>query len=615
MTSGSTIDLGNGFSDHGVATPVSNHRGTVATIDGDGRNVVLVWLFDHRGGYAILMIDVETGDAQQYPAPFTTGDCPFASILSTDNRYYTHFGNWFCEFDPVARAFTFHRETVPQMAMSMTQDDAGRIWSVTYPNSGAAVYDPANGSFRDYGHLYQQDWPQYQRSVAADDTGHIYFAIGNTLTQIIALDPDTGNAVPLIAEADRTQGTATVYRDESGKVYGNTSSTAPAWVELYKGKMTPLDAEPARRDKPFIAGSQGLFHRDFPDGTKLVTCDLIDRQLTVTRPDGTVHEVAFDYTSDGAHLMGVAAAPDGTLCGGTAFPMRFFRYDPKGDTWDNHPCFGQANTVVMQGDRFFVGGYIYGFLLEWDPASPWADTVVDNPQCNPRLHVKTTPDINRPHCLLAHPDGNTIVMGGTPDYGYTGGGLLFFDRYTKTSTLLKHADVMPDHSTMSLVALPNGKLLGGTTTAAGTGGQRKVDVAELYVLDMASKKIEWHAPLIEGASEYTNMVMTQSGLVYGLVDNARFFVFDPAKRTVIHQENTGERFGGCNYQQGPRKLIVTPDGSVYVLFKNAIGQVNADTFAIEEVAASPVPIQAGGDYHDGRIYFANASHLCSYQLA
>ena len=56
-----TEDLGNGFLHHGVATPVSNHRGTVATVDGRGRNVVLVWLFDHRGGYALLLIDAETG--------------------------------------------------------------------------------------------------------------------------------------------------------------------------------------------------------------------------------------------------------------------------------------------------------------------------------------------------------------------------------------------------------------------------------------------------------------------------------------------------------------------------------------------------------------------------
>ena len=29
-----TVSLGNGFLDHGVATPVSHHRGTVATVDG-----------------------------------------------------------------------------------------------------------------------------------------------------------------------------------------------------------------------------------------------------------------------------------------------------------------------------------------------------------------------------------------------------------------------------------------------------------------------------------------------------------------------------------------------------------------------------------------------------
>ena len=37
-----TENLGNGFFHHGVATPLSNHRGTVATIDGSGRDVVLV---------------------------------------------------------------------------------------------------------------------------------------------------------------------------------------------------------------------------------------------------------------------------------------------------------------------------------------------------------------------------------------------------------------------------------------------------------------------------------------------------------------------------------------------------------------------------------------------
>ena len=159
MDASSTESLGNGFFHHGVATPISNHRGIVATCDGDGRNVVLVWLYDHRGGYALLMIDAETGESHEFPMPFPPGhDGPYASVLSSRNRYYTHFNSHFCEFDPEARAFTFCHDTAPQMAMGMTEDDNGRIWSVTYPNSGVVSYDPASREFRDYGHVYLQNW-------------------------------------------------------------------------------------------------------------------------------------------------------------------------------------------------------------------------------------------------------------------------------------------------------------------------------------------------------------------------------------------------------------------------------------------------------------------------
>ncbi|MDO8994362.1 MAG: hypothetical protein Q7U83_14940, partial [Daejeonella sp.] len=133
----STKDLGNGFFDHGVASPISNHRGVVSTIDSKGKNVVLVWLFDHRGGYSLLMIDAETGKSEEFPIPFDPKqDTPYSSILSKDNKFYTHFSDHFTEFDPVKRAFTFTQKTMPQMAMSMTEDDNGKIWSVTYPNSG-----------------------------------------------------------------------------------------------------------------------------------------------------------------------------------------------------------------------------------------------------------------------------------------------------------------------------------------------------------------------------------------------------------------------------------------------------------------------------------------------
>jgi len=310
----------------------------------------------------------------------------------------------------------------------------------------------------------------------------------------------------------------------------------------------------------------------------------------------------------------MATAPDGTLCGGTAFPMRCFSYDPRTDAWTNRESYGQWNTVARQGDRFFVGGYGAGFLLEWDPASEWVSTVKDKAGCNPQFLTQCEPSINRPHDLLAHPDGQTLVLAGTPGYGYTGGGLLFWDRATGSRELLEHTAILPDHSTMSLAPLPEGKLLGGSTTGAGTGGEKKAEQAELYILDLASKQIEWHAPMFEGVQSYTDLCPGPDSLVFGFADYTRFFVFDAAERKVIYDEDTGVAFGRTNSQQGPRTFVRTAEGAIYILFVKGIAQLDPETFRLTMVAESPVPIGPGGDYLDGRIYFGSGSHVYSWEV-
>jgi len=610
-------DLGNGLFHHGVATPLSNHRGTVATVDGDGRDVVLVWLFDHRGGYALLLIDAGTGKSEEFPPPFPPGgDCPYASILSSGNKFYTHFNSYFVEFDPVKRAFTFFRETRPQMAMGMTEDDHGLIWSVTYPNSGVVSFDPKNRELKDYGYVYAQNWPQYQRYVASDDTGWIYFAVGNTASQIVAFDPASGQAKPMLAEGDRKTGSAYLYRDLDGKVYGQSlHSEDEIWYEFHNGGGRVIAKHDRSEPEPIITGSQALFHTDFPDGKRIKECNLIDRRLLIENPKtNSVDEFHFEYTSEGAHIMGVAAAPDGSISGGTAFPMRFFSYSPRTDEWRNHKAYGQCNTVGRQGDRFFVGGYTQGFLLEWDPSEPWVDTAKDNTNCNPRFLTDCAPTIYRPHRLVLHPDGKTVIMGGTPDYGYTGGGLLFWDREKRTRVLLNHTDIIPQHSTVSMAVLPEDKLLGGTTTSPGTGGERKAKEAELYILEMGSKKVAWHHAVFPGVQEYSDLCTGPKGLVYGIADRKRFFVFDAEKRAVVYERDVAADLGPTTGQQGPR-IFVRGDGeTIYVLFVKGITRVDPTSYELTMLVQSPVPIDAGGDYLDGRIYYASGSHLYSYQI-
>jgi len=610
-------EVGGGFVDHGVATPVSNHRGIVATVDGQGHNVVLVWLFDHRGGYALLLLDAATGKAQEFRMPFAPGgDCPYASLLSSRNKFYTHFNSHFVEFDPVSRGFTFEHATAPQMAMGMTEDDQGVIWSVTYPKSGVVSFDPKTRQFKDYGHLHKENWEQYPRYIAADAAGWIYFGIGNTRSLILGLDPAGGQAKPMFPESERIQGAAEVHRDLNGKVYGWPGGGTNGWYEFYQGEARKIGARPALKLKPIITSSQALFHRDFPDGQRVSECDLVERVLVISDPKtGRTVRHRFEYTSEGANIMNLAAAPDGTICGGTAFPMRFFSYDPAAGRWTHREAYGQWNTVTRLGNRFFVGTYTHGGLLEWDPSRPWVRTVADKADCNPRLLAQAHDTINRPHKVLATPDGRWLIMAGTPGYGLTGGGLLIWDRGAGTPTLLEHTNLLPEHSTMSLLALPNGKLLGGSTTSPGTGGERKAAVAELYLLDLAGRKVEWHEPLLKGAKSYCDLAPAPKGLVYGIADYTRFFVFDPVHRNLMHEQNVAAEFGRTSSGQGPRVFLRDPTGTTYILFRSGIARVAPENYQLTLLAKSPVSIDVGGDWLDGRLYFASGSHLYSYALA
>lgn len=612
-----TESLGNGFYDHGVATPVSNHRGTVATVDGQGRNIVLLWLRDHHGGYAILVIDAQTGKAEQIPMPFPIGgDCSFSSILSSQNKFYTHYNGYFTEFDPITRKFTFHEQTTPRMAMGMTEDDNGVIWSVTYPNSGVISFNPKTKQLRDYGSIHKENWLQYQRYMAADDTGHLYFAIGNTTSNIIALNPETGKAKSVVPDDERVPGSAYLYRDMNGKVYGQPlSGDNDNWYELYKGNAKKIGKHTDILKKPTITGSQDLVHRQFPDGKILKKCDLINRKLTVEDPEtNTIKEVKFDYTSEGAYIMGVAAAPDGTICGGTSFPMRFFSYNPKTDKWINRTALSQWNTVAKQGDSFFAGGYGHGILLQWKPKEKWVDTKNGDSTTNPAFLTQAHPDINRPHKLLAYPDGKTIILAGTPGYGLTGGGLLFWDRETKTQTLVKHNDIIENHATRCIAPLPNRKILAGTSTEPGTGGERKANLAELYIMDIDTKKIFWHEAPLSGIQEYTDLSVTNNGLIYGFADRKIFFIFDPKTKKIVYKHDTENTLGLTNHQQGPQVFISEDKSKTYILFLKGIGEIDPETYNIKLIAESPVEIKAGGDILDGTIYFTSGSHLNSYKI-
>ena len=86
MTVANTTELGGGFFHHGIPNRISTARGTVATVDNDGNNVILVWLFDHRGGYGLQMVNSVTGKSEHFPIPFEPISTAISSSLMSLKR-------------------------------------------------------------------------------------------------------------------------------------------------------------------------------------------------------------------------------------------------------------------------------------------------------------------------------------------------------------------------------------------------------------------------------------------------------------------------------------------------------------------------------------------------
>lgn len=608
-------DYGNGFYDHGTTSNTAYQRGVVATRDGHGANVVLAWLFDHRGSYSLLMTDATTGKSEQFYPPHPIGrDAVYASLLSSSNKYYTLFNGYFTEFDPAARKFTATKQTSPKAAMAMLEDSKSNIWAATYPRAGLVKFDPHTKTLTDYGYLNNENWAQYPKYIAADKHGWIYVGVGTTSSQIIAFNTKSKKSKALLPDDKRVVGTAYVFKSVDGNVYAkvNNDNKLPLLL-LKKGKMS-LSKKQQAKPQYFITGNQNLIHRTFLNGDRITNFDLLKRTLSVADKNGTISKVPINYETDGSWSLGVTTGPYSKLYGGVTFPMRLFTFDPATGKFENFEEKSQLNAITSYNNKIYSGGYPSGDLIEYDPSKQWVSLSVKSKEPNPTYLIKCSPVINRPHRVIGTKDGSTVILSGTPEYGYTGGGLLFWNLHQKKGTLLKHTDISTHHSTMSLAELTDKKILGGTTVAAGTGGEIKAGKAALYIMDIETKKILWADSLIANAKSYNDLCLSSSGIVYGFVNSNIFFAFDPSLKKIIYQKSIAKDFEQTTGEQCQRIFVKDDHNNIYVLFKKKIGRINQQTHEIETVTESPITISAGGDYLNGRIYFISESHLFSYQL-
>lgn len=615
------------LTNHGMAAPVLRARGVAAMVDHDGNRVIVVQLLGDRGN---LVIDAVSGASTRVEAPFATWDSPFAFVRSRANRLYTLFGQHFVEFNPETNTYSFSQRVGSQAAMALIEAPDGRIYAAAYPDSGLVVFDPESRELQDYGSLNAESWPQYIRSMATGADGWLYMGVGNVAGKILAFHPETEQRKTLEDPGGGTKGAAKIrYRAENGAVFGSFPSDSSQWFRLEDGAAHPIEVLPTSA-RSAAGRSQDSIEPRFPDGSEIALLDLPERFALIGEADGSPRPLAYDYPVEaGPDIYSIVAGPDGQLHGSTGQPLRVYSFDPEKETLINRglrDINGHWNAVARQGEAIYAAQYGPGNFWRYDPALEWNPEPQGTP--NPQLLAQTGPNIGRPHALLAHPDGHHLVMAGTPGYGRTGGGLLLYDTANKELYNLLHTELVPNHSTFSLAALPNGHLIGGTTRRPGTGGVAASGDARLYLFDMETRKRLWDGPVAKEVYEVSDLIVGSGGLVYGLATlreingPAVFFVFDPEEREMLHYEEVNERFGGIPLSQAKRVMAKTKDGQIYVLFNDGIACIEPGQFALEPVVdfasfgdnAPPDKPTGYAIIHDGHLYFPVGSYLWSYQL-
>lgn len=591
-----------GFVDHGIPTPVAQTRGVVSTVDQSGQDVVLTWLQDWRGGYAILMVNAETGASQQFDVPFKPdGDEPSAIYLSSKNRLYTLFNSQFVEFDVASKRFTFHGKVNGKTAMSMTEDKDGRIWAATYPNNQLVSFNPQNSSLQNHGQLAKESWTQYPRSIAVDAHGWVYVGSGLAASQIYAYNIQSHATQALLSSSQRVSGTAVVTQSQSNVVYARNGRQQ---FMLTNGKASGLNAGAQVAESSLKGGAQNLVDREFPSGRRLVSVDMHDRTLVTRDASGQQKTVKFNYTTQGAALTFVCATGDNKVCGGTRFPMHTFYYSAGDNKFDSKQLPRQPNVMAALGSRLYVAAYPDGKLFQES----------ENGKNEFSEVLNAYPSINRPHAMLIMGGGSQIALAGTPEYGTTGGGMMFWNRSTGQKSRIDHWHLVPNHSVQAMIELSNGMLLGGTTVAPGTGGVTKAgNSGELFLMDANTHEVRWRGAPVPGAKTITDLVVGTDGLVYGLADSVDLFVFNPNNRQVVSVNRFSKDLGPSVYAQGTRAFVKGADGSIYVLLYNGIGKVDTKAHTVSRVVSSPVRITVGGAAANGRIYFGSNNHLYSWK--
>jgi streptogramin lyase len=546
----------------------------------------------------LLAVNPDTGRMKQFNGPLSSEMGSWGFTIDQENRIYlgSYYNARLLRFNPKTEEWEDlgrpGGETESFICALTTAPD-GKIWGGTHPSAKLFCYDPKTGVSEDFGRM---DPDQFYCYPTAGEDGLIYCAIQFEKMDIVVFDPLKKVKKSLIAPDGRRPGRVNLSRGKDAKIYAHFVSSNQ-WFRVEDGERL---VGVSRSDISLIP-------KVLPDGRDFYS---VGNNLLKIRDPVTKEEKAIPlrYEAAGSFIFVVGAGPEGRIYGSSMLPLRLFAYNPQTQSLDNLGKLpnvnGEIYSMGLLDEKLYLCSYPEARLSVYDPKRPLR--FGEGEDANPKDLGPIGGEQYRPRAMIAGPHGR-VYIGSYPDYGHLGGAISVYDLRKNEKRVYRH--IVQNQSIASLAYIDKLDLIAaGSSVRGGTGTHAVEKEARLLLWDPREEKKIFEGIPVPEARTIFSLAATADGIIYGITNNEKVFVFDPEKREVRKIFDLGFK--------EPREisLLLGPDLRLYGLAKEAIFFIDPRHEEVTLIGKPPVPIHSGMAILGRKIYFGSGANLWEFEI-
>jgi len=545
----------------------------------------------------VVFFDLATGKSRVEECPGLSN--PWSQVWGPDGRLY--FGLWgpatVYRYNPATdRIEQFGViEPTEKNVPHLTVGTDNKIYAMTSNQGHVFSIDPATDAIVHCGRQGEKrTFMAYSGSIAVDDE-FIYTTLGNVAaeTRTLAMNKRTREVFAL------KEITAAGLRQER---LGVTASCDGKEFWLYQGKAIRKQAKDEKPPWPDRTAPERttVTFKGKPEVSPVYEA-ATDGTTTVwfrTGPEAAWQSGSYKVKPEPVALSRCALLPDGRVFASTVGYEGIYTLDPTTDrlTWEGWAPVSHYSTLIRAG-LVYLANYPGGNgLFVWDPAKRWTlgkgtpkepAPDMNAPESNPRRLEPWARDGNFqfPKYFAEGADG-ALFVGIHGERHNVGSTLSWRNLDTQQSGFLRVPFELYDVCGMA-TALGGTKIAYATFPVKGVKGEPKPEAARLFVIDVATRKVDWfiepfpkmdHCGMVlEGKPG--ELLLAASRRPGGEAGSTLYKVNMKTRSVTQKVEFPGvlasprEYFGHIDFMKGP-------DGLVYTLYDDLLVRIDPDALSV-----------------------------------